>query len=445
MPNEFDHKIWGVSDFKRYYLGTMPDTERHALEKAALEDPFLQDALDGYSQVPEPEQDLVEISERIWPVKQKRTPVIWYKTMNMDMVWKAAAVFIIVGGLTWLIVSNRKETANQNSGDNFAGLEKSKADDSAELNAQFDSVISQSENSNPVAVLEQQPGATKPPFQIPAQSSAEAPATPVDDESLTRVEYNRSDAVKLKKEQATLNDALAGKVAGMETHPVERDLAKKDIALEPGVIKGRVVDVAGQPVPHANVMLQYRDEKQGVAADANGYFSLNNVNASNEKVQIQANATGYETTNVALANNTSNNNIVLAPQENTLSEVVITKVTPRKRNIAAASSATKKANVTKWTANNSRVLLKGAVPLSGWDHFYSFMHDSTNMLNNSFMKKGEVVLRFNIDSAGKAMDVKLTRSLTGAADTLSKTILGQSPPLRILNKNRPAEARFIFK
>ena len=43
-----NHINYTSEDFKRYYSGTMTAAERHALEKAALDDPFLADALEGY-------------------------------------------------------------------------------------------------------------------------------------------------------------------------------------------------------------------------------------------------------------------------------------------------------------------------------------------------------------------------------------------------------------
>ena len=41
-----DHK-YTAADFERYHSGKMSAGEMHALEKAAMEDPFLADALEG--------------------------------------------------------------------------------------------------------------------------------------------------------------------------------------------------------------------------------------------------------------------------------------------------------------------------------------------------------------------------------------------------------------
>ncbi len=44
-----ENKKYSATDFARYYSGAMPPNEMHAIEKAALEDPFLADALEGYA------------------------------------------------------------------------------------------------------------------------------------------------------------------------------------------------------------------------------------------------------------------------------------------------------------------------------------------------------------------------------------------------------------
>ena len=48
MSESPGHKIYSAADIERYYNGLMSASERHALEKAALEDPFLSDAFEGY-------------------------------------------------------------------------------------------------------------------------------------------------------------------------------------------------------------------------------------------------------------------------------------------------------------------------------------------------------------------------------------------------------------
>ena len=55
---------WSDSDLQRYLKGELSPREMHALEKAALDDPFLSDALEGLA-TPHPETDLSELKARL--------------------------------------------------------------------------------------------------------------------------------------------------------------------------------------------------------------------------------------------------------------------------------------------------------------------------------------------------------------------------------------------
>ena len=49
MANDNNIKKFTASDIEKYHKGQLSAKERHDLEKAALDDPFLADALEGYS------------------------------------------------------------------------------------------------------------------------------------------------------------------------------------------------------------------------------------------------------------------------------------------------------------------------------------------------------------------------------------------------------------
>ena len=48
MDNSFLHIEYTQADIEKYLQGKMTASEMHALEKAALQDPFLSDALEGF-------------------------------------------------------------------------------------------------------------------------------------------------------------------------------------------------------------------------------------------------------------------------------------------------------------------------------------------------------------------------------------------------------------
>ena len=439
MPGEFDHKIWSVTDFKRYHNGTMPDAERHALEKASLEDPFLLDALDGYANVAHPQEDVTAIKERLWPTNKKQAPVLWYKRTKPDMLWKAAAVFIIVGGLGWLIYSNNQENNTEAARDNFAAVEKTTVPNNN--NAAILAPDSFPGNSS-VASTEISETAKGNQSIAPQSPPAFKEAAPPEDESITRVEKpkaseNSKDATVI----ISVPDPQAGRVVAEEAKSAYNETAKKEQIIGNNLVSGRIVNQQGQPVPYASVVLP---DNQGIAADANGNFSIRNSNAANDKVTIKANAVGYETTNAVVANNSTDNNIVLKETDQQFNEVVVTSGFNTRRSSRAPASA-QKTKATQWTAKNSKVVLKNATPVNGWNEFYNFMNDSTDLKTFASGKKGRVVLSFSLDNTGKITDYKLKEKLYPAADSLSQLILLQSPPLRIVNAGKKAEASFFFK
>ena len=75
---EYHNKNWNVQDFERYHSGKMPDMEKHALEKAALDDPFLDDALEGYSHTKTAVTDIADLKNTLFP-KRKEAKIIWFK------------------------------------------------------------------------------------------------------------------------------------------------------------------------------------------------------------------------------------------------------------------------------------------------------------------------------------------------------------------------------
>lgn len=96
---ENDKKQYTVVDIDRYLRGKMSAAEMYAIEKAALEDPFLADAIEGYNerstlQHQDVNEDLDELKyrlkDRIEPVKEELIVGIRW--------WRVAAVILLLAG-----------------------------------------------------------------------------------------------------------------------------------------------------------------------------------------------------------------------------------------------------------------------------------------------------------------------------------------------------------
>ena len=96
-----------ITDFttahiEKYWAGKLSPAEMHALEKAAMDDPFLADALDGYKNATTATTDLDTLKERVDKRVLAMAPVV---SMNQKRYsWlKVAAAIIIIGGIGLLV------------------------------------------------------------------------------------------------------------------------------------------------------------------------------------------------------------------------------------------------------------------------------------------------------------------------------------------------------
>src|SRR3982750_11256 len=89
-----------AQEIERYHQNLLSASERHALEKAALDDPFLADALDGYAHTSTASADLLELEQRLAArVEEKETRIIPLSTRrSFGNWWKAAAVLVFIAG-----------------------------------------------------------------------------------------------------------------------------------------------------------------------------------------------------------------------------------------------------------------------------------------------------------------------------------------------------------
>ena len=94
------NKEYTAADIERYHAGSMPAEQMHALEKAAMEDPFLADALEGYQFTKTPAADVQKIRERL-NGNEKAKVLSLFQRIHWLRV--AAAVLLLAGG-TWLAI-----------------------------------------------------------------------------------------------------------------------------------------------------------------------------------------------------------------------------------------------------------------------------------------------------------------------------------------------------
>ena len=105
MADDNNIKKFTAVDIKKYHKGMLSANEMHDMEKAALDDPFLADALEGYNLAGvNVRKDIDELKNRL----NKRTgagkviPMHPGRRMASGW-WKAAAIILLIGGAGFLI------------------------------------------------------------------------------------------------------------------------------------------------------------------------------------------------------------------------------------------------------------------------------------------------------------------------------------------------------
>jgi hypothetical protein len=91
-----------ADDIERYHSGKMSPLEMHQLEKAAMEDPFLADALEGYAFTPTASEDRVWLQSQL-QAKTEGAKVVPVKRFNTNQFLRIAALFVLLIGCGWAV------------------------------------------------------------------------------------------------------------------------------------------------------------------------------------------------------------------------------------------------------------------------------------------------------------------------------------------------------
>ncbi|MBK5271980.1 MAG: hypothetical protein JJE22_13285, partial [Bacteroidia bacterium] len=114
MSENKNHIKFTAIDIEKYHKGQLSAKERHDLEKAALDDPFLADALEGYAVTGvDISADVTELKKRLSErVREAKIIPISSVRSRSSFPWlKIAAIIILMGGaglLTYQFVFNSK-------------------------------------------------------------------------------------------------------------------------------------------------------------------------------------------------------------------------------------------------------------------------------------------------------------------------------------------------
>lgn len=459
MADQTNISTYTAYDIEKYHKGLLSAAEMNKLERAALEDPFLADALDGYAETPvNLSADLAELTNRLQERKEEKKIVpITGKSGGAGTWWRIAAMLVIFAGLGYAgyrfaFDNDKKELALE---DNKATVKQAPVAAPAivsDSNAQ--SVGSLPAEKEKVAVTDKKSGQE---VQAPAVAEQEqkinalvAPpaqtadlAVKQDSIALNEVVVT-ADGTQEKKAMKVSNTPVAEYKSISQT-PRQKALAYKeesdnamlrnsnqfgrqqkahgpDAGNRANIYRGQIVDAQQNPVPFANITNPV--DNVGTYSDAQGRFALLSPDSV---LRVQVRSLGFKDKNIALQTSAATNQVVLQDDQS-ISAIVLNQ---------------KRLNSNLPTRQNNLVFDE-PVPEAGWYNFDNYLANNIRVPENEYLKAkkqvpefvGEVQLSFEVSKHGRPINIKVEKSLCDACDKEAIRLLKEGPKWKRSSKGK---------
>jgi TonB family protein len=445
LSEERKYRHYTAKDIEKYHRGLLSPKEMNELEKAALDDPFLADALEGYADVAiNAEADLSELDKKLQQRIAGAKVVQMGKAGRSSRWWKIAAAVIIITGLgffTLRLSTNRKnkEVAKveekKSSGkqlDAAARLSDSNKSTNTEVTSNVKSqetteekkVAASSQKYKPQTILHTTTD-TSASDLVAADVSAPLPSAPLNLKTekfdTTRnagvVSSSRDDFGK-RKMAAPQSRQAEGSSVMQEVEVSGYGIKRKERVMKDeekvNLFRGRVVDANNNPLPFANIT-NARDNV-GTYTDVRGNFTLTSPDST---LEVQVRSVGFENNLARLKNNVGANQIILQ-EDKTLPEKMI--------------SYKKTDSIRSHTAN---MTLEEPEPVDGWSNYDVYLANNISM-SDDFKKKaamgGQVRLSFEVNQYGNPTNIRVEKSLCKECDEEAIRLVKEGPKWKKKNK-----------
>ncbi len=443
---------WSPADVQAYLRGELPAREMHQLEKAALDDPFLADALEGLATrvgSPAPDeplsQDLNELKARLnnRVAEKKQKPVIlpWMKI--------AAAILLLIGlGSTayFTLVNGKSSTLAKASHQSQPAIPPTTP-------AAAPATVSNTHPPTPPAARTPAAVASAPPAEADKltarlgraktrlqKTASAAPARPEEGRMpADSMIYRGADSDIAERLSTPPKPALrAVTIRGLRTDTTEYKQLRSDstatasgemfvhsnmqnrrsvraprnslgnsLGSQPSLVfSGRVLDAGNHPLPGATLFL--KGKQDGYVTDGEGKFHIY-VHPQDTVRQLTVTMIGYEEASYALNTTALSGNIIrLQENRSTLDEVVVTGMGIQRKETLVAPPSDEKENLDSfWTKTT---------PAAGRIAYLDYLASAKKSLAVDSTIRGVESISFAVGGKGELTDFKIERSLSPAHD-----------------------------
>ncbi|MFT3681183.1 MAG: energy transducer TonB [Ferruginibacter sp.] len=448
MNEENKNIVYTAADIARYLSGKMTAAEMHALEKAALDDPFLEEAIEGYAGAEQKDwsNELGFLKDGL--EKKEDTPVIVLTKNSSAKWWRAAAAVLVIGSS---IAVAYLTTSNKNQHKTTPELAKVTDADSGFI-AYADSVTANTAiaDSLSVAVLEKK------------KSDASAPAATVETakEQTGTKQLKEEEHVKSVTADEIASKKLPEETPGVSVSAAERPLSDNETAskkqpadanmgyskngafydkakAEEGVIyrnnnfSAQVVTEDNKPVAFAQVNIP--KNKSAVYTDANGNFTISTADSVLDVVVLSS---GYDAKRSRLEPAGGGSKIILDANNLQLAETV-----------AVGKKAKARKDMRRDTILAGADIDEDAAPLVGWDEYNNYLSNNLVLPGEAKAKNihGTVEVFVKLSGDGDIKEVKVSKPLCTGCDAEAVRLIKEGPKWDVKsNKSTKVKVKVNF-
>ena len=296
---------------KDYIRGKRRGKAANRLEREAMSDPFLHDALEGFDAVA---GDHLSVIERL-ETKYTHSAAVPRRNRTVYFYWSAAAsVLLLIGFSAYFFLESPEKTTSTIA-------------------------MNQPDENLPVESMESQPEQTeKPQQEMPVVARMSQKMTHIPAEIPESDEWREVSDATVEIDIGADEIVVVKEVAAAEIvsdRPVESS-AKLMLRSEQKIpaIHGKIVDETGEPLPGASIV--EKGTTSGTVTDANGNFALR---VATDSSKLMASFAGYETQEIKPSD--EEQTVVLKASDVAIEEVVVMAFGVQKKSSVASAVSTK--------------------------------------------------------------------------------------------------------
>lgn len=449
--NEKKHIPYSTADIERYRKGLMTAKEMNALEKAALDDPFLADAIEGFTLVSVPaEDDLSSLNKRI-DAKIQEQKVVPINQSRYTWLRIAAAFLLIAGmaGLAYYSIfpNNEKDvvaieknevktitTEAAKPGITDTTIKTTETDQkkepsvTIETNKKTAPAPAAKEEESSKAVHEASPTVAAAPEKKDDFNNDKKEAADQLNNAPERKKYSTEEARQNSLSNTADNVTKVKREAGKSNERVLNETAvSRGIAAEnnkTNYFRGQVLDANNSPLPFVNVTII--KDHIGTYTDVKGNFVLISPDSV---LEVKVYSVGYENRTVQLFDDISSNPIVMQQDSKPIPSTVLN---------------TKKTNAGREIQDHTKI--EEPEPADGWGNYDIYIANNIKIsdeIKEQATPSRKVELLFDVNKNGEPVNIKVEKSACEECDKEAIRLLKEGPKWK-KKKNKKARLSVGF-